>query len=65
MLSALRSLRKRGALDKDSLIKSTIRIMGYARSSPALVAAAEKGLKYGKKTGEIQQDEEKRYLPRN
>ena len=36
--------------------------MGYARSSPALVAAAEKGLKYGKKTGEIQQDEEKRYL---
>ena len=59
------ALTEKGALDKDSLIKSTIRIMGYARSSPALVAAAEKGLKYGKKTGEIQQDEEKRYLLRN
>ncbi len=35
--------------------------MGYARSSPALTAAAEKGLKYGRRTGEIVQDEEMRF----
>lgn len=51
-----------GAKDKESLIKSAIRTMGYARSSTALVAAVEKGLRYGKKTGEIVQDEEKRFL---
>lgn len=56
------ALREKGAQDKESLLKSTIRIMGYSRSSPALVAAAEKGLKYGRKTGEIVQDEEKRFL---
>lgn len=43
-------------------MKSAIRTMGYARSSPALTAAAEKGLKYGRRTGEIVQDEEKRFL---
>lgn len=56
------ALTEKGAQDKDSLIKSAIRTMGYARSSPALIAAAEKGLKYGRKTGEIVQDEEKRFL---
>ena len=56
------ALTENGAQDKESLIKSTIRVMGYARSSPALVAAAEKGLKYGKKTGEIEQDAEKRFF---
>ena len=34
-------------------MKSAIRTMGYARSSPALTAAAEKGLKYGRRTWEI------------
>lgn len=56
------ALTEKGAQDKEDLIKSAIRIMGYARSSPALTAAAEKGLKYGRKTGEIVQDEEKRFL---
>lgn len=56
------ALREKGAQDKESLIKSAIRTMGYARSSTALVAAVEKGLRYGKKTGEIVQDEEKRFL---
>ena len=55
------ALTEKGAQDKDSLIKSAIRTMGYSRSSPALIAAAEKGLKYGRKTGEIVQDEEKRF----
>lgn len=58
-----RWLPERGTQDKDSLIKSAIRTMGYARSSAALVAAAEKGLKYGRKAGEIVQDEGKRFLP--
>ena len=40
-------------------MKSAIRTMGYARSSPALTAAAEKGLKYGRRTWEIAQDEER------
>lgn len=56
------TLKEKGAQDKESLMKSVIRTMGYARSSTALVAAAEKGLKYGRKTGEIVQDEEKRFL---
>lgn len=56
------TLKEKGSQDKDSLIRNAIRTMGYARSSTALVAAAEKGLKYGRKTGEIVQDEEKRFL---
>ena len=50
------------ALNKDSLLKATIRTMGYASSSTALLAAAERGLKYGRKTGEIVQDAEKRFM---
>ncbi len=56
------TLKKRGALDKDSLVKETIRTMGYTRSGAALVAAVERGLKYGRKTGEIVQDAEKRFV---
>ena len=56
------ALKEKGPQDKESLVKSAIRIMGYARSSPALAAAVEKGLKYGRKTGEIVQDEEKRFV---
>ena len=33
--------------------------MGYGRSGAALVAAVEKGLKYGRKSGEIIQNAEK------
>ena len=56
------TLKECGALDKDSLLKATVRTMGYARSSTALLAAAERGLKYGRKTGEILQDVEKRFV---
>ena len=58
------TLKEQGALNKDSLLKAAIRTMGYARSSTALLAAAERGLKYGRKTGEIVQDEEKRFVLR-
>lgn len=43
-------------------LKNAIRTMGYARSSSALAAAAERGLKYGRKTGEIVQDDKKQFL---
>lgn len=55
------TLQRKGALDKDDLIKETVRTMGYARSGKALVEAVERGLKYGRKTGEIIQNEEKKF----
>ncbi len=58
------TLKEQGALNKENLLKATIRTMGYARSSAALLAAAERGLKYGWKTGEIVQDEEKQFALR-
>lgn len=57
-------LKEQGPLDKDSLLNATIRTMGYARSSTALLAAAERGLKYGRKTGEIVQDADKQFVLR-
>ena len=59
------TLKEQGALDKNSLLKTTIRTMGYARSSTALLAAAERGLKYGRKTGEIVQDAKQRFALRD
>lgn len=56
------TLKEKGALDKEALVKETIRTMGFARSGPALVAAVERGLKYGRKTGEVLLDEEKRFV---
>lgn len=56
------TLKDKGAQDKDSLTRNVIRTMGYARSSDTLIAAAERGVKYGRKTGEIVQDEEKRFV---
>lgn len=56
------TLREKGALDKESLIRETLRMMGYSRSSAALIAAVERGLKYGRKTGEIAQDVENRLV---
>ena len=47
------------SFDKDTLIKETIRIMGYARSGKALVDAVERGIKYGLKTGELVKNEDK------
>lgn len=56
------TLKKEGALEKEALIKETIRTMGYGRSGAALTAAVERGLKYGRKTGEIIQDSEKKFV---
>ena len=47
------------SFDKDSLIKETIRTMGYARSGKALVDAVERGIKYGIKSGELVRNEDK------
>lgn len=47
------------SLDKDALIKETIRTMGYVRSGKALVDAVERGIKYGLKTGELVKNENK------
>ena len=59
------TLHEKGPLDKDSLIKETIRTMGYARSGVSLVAAVDRGLKFGRKTGEIIMDEQKRLVIRD
>lgn len=56
------TLMKEGTLGKEILIKETIRSMGYARSGAALAAAVERGIKYGRKTGEIVQDGEKNFV---
>jgi hypothetical protein len=47
------TLAEKGALDKEMLIKETIHTMGYTRSGTSLVAAVNRGIKYGRKTGEI------------
>ncbi len=39
--------------------------MGYARSGAALIAAVERGLKFGRKTGEIMMDEQKNFILRD
>jgi hypothetical protein len=59
------TLCEKGALDKDSLVKETIRTMGYARSGAALIVAVERGLKFGRKTGEIMMDEQKNFILRD
>ena len=48
-------------LNKDDLIKLTRKTMGYSRSSTKLIEAIERGLKYGRKTGEIIVDDNKMF----
>lgn len=50
------TLKEKGPMERERLVRETIRTMGYARSGPVLTAAAERGLKYGRRTGEIVQD---------
>lgn len=57
-----KTLSDNGPMSKDDLIKGTIRTMGYGRSGAALVDAVERGIKYGRKTGEIILDESKRFV---
>lgn len=56
-----KTLQDKGAMAKDALVKETIRTMGFGRSGAALVNAVERGMKYGRKTGEIVQDDNKRF----
>ena len=56
------TLESKGSLAKDELVKETIRTMGYARSGTALVEAVERGIKYGRKTGEIMLSDNKNIL---
>ena len=55
------ALKNKGPMTKEALIKETVRVMGYGRSGSAIVEAIERGLKYGKKMGEIVLNEEKMY----
>ena len=48
-------------MGKDALIKETVRVMGYGRSGATIVEAIERGLKYGRKTGEIVLTEKKQF----
>lgn len=56
-----RTLQDKAVLDKEGLIRETVRTMGYARSGTALAEAVERGLAYGRKTGEIMQTSEKKF----
>ena len=53
---------KNGPMTKEALIKATVKTMGYARSGATLVEAIERGLKYGRKTGEIELDKNKLFM---
>lgn len=53
------AVANRKFFDRDTLVKETIRIMGYARSGKALVDAVERGIKYGLKSGELVKNEDK------
>lgn len=55
-------LQEKGPMDKDSLVKETIRTMGYARSGSALIEAVERGIRYGRKTGEIALNPAKQFM---
>lgn len=57
-----KTLQEKGALTKADLVRDTIRTMGYARSGTALTEAVERGLKFGRKTGEIKQTDEKKFV---
>ena len=56
------ALKNNGPLTKDALIKETVRVMGFSRSGVTIVEAIERGLKYGRKTGEIVINEEKKFV---
>jgi len=47
------TLQAGGILTKEALVKETIRTMGFGRSGAALAGAVERGLKYGRRKGEI------------
>ncbi len=53
------TLQKTGAIAKDDLVRETVRTMGYGRTGATITEAIERGIKYGKKTGEIVVNEKK------
>ena len=56
-----KAILDKGPMAKEILLRETVRTMGYKRTTAALLEAAERGLKYGRKSGEIVVDEEKRF----
>lgn len=54
-------LLEKGSMDKTKLLKEAVHIMGYKRTTAALLEAAERGLKYGRRTNEIIINDEKKY----
>lgn len=56
-----RTLEVKGPLSREDLIRETVRTMGYARSGTALAEAVERGMKFGRKTGEIVLTSEKKF----
>ena len=57
-----RTLGLNGAMARDDLNRAAVKVMGFARISPAIVEAIDRGIKYGKKTGEITNDDKKRFI---
>ena len=55
------ALLEKGVMTKDELLRETVKVMGYKRTTTTLLETAERGLKYGKKTGEIVMSEDKKY----
>ena len=53
------TLNINGPMAKDDLIHETVRTMGYGRTGSAITEAIERGIKYGRKTGEITVNEKK------
>ena len=47
------TILQNGPMDKEALFKEAAHTMGYSRSGNAIAGALERGLRYGRKTGEI------------
>lgn len=56
-----KSILDKGPMDKDTLLRETVRTMGYKRTTTSLIEAAERGFNYGRKTGELLLNEEKKF----
>ena len=54
-------LQQNGTMDKVSLLKEASKLLGYQRMTEAISNAAETGLKYARKTGEIEKESGDRY----
>lgn len=55
-----KTIADKGPMEKEVLLRETVRTMGYKRTTSTLLETAERGLKYGRKAGEIVMDETKK-----